>query len=73
MELNEALIDHEAEQSEALNDMEAKFSTLTMSKEKSSILDLIQNAQELDPQCRWISSQLHNLTLEDPSLALAPQ
>src|SRR5438045_4236141 len=73
VELNEALIDHEAEQSEALNDMEAKFSTLTMSKEKSSILDLIQNAQELNPQCRQISSQLHDLTLEDPSLALALQ
>ena len=64
---------YEAEQSEALDDMEVKFSTLTMSKEKSSILDLIQNAQELDPQCRQISSQLHDLTLEDPSLALALQ
>src|SRR5438045_5499219 len=53
--------------------MEAKFSPLTMTKEKSSILDLIQNAQELDPQCRRISSQLRNLALEDPSLALAPQ
>src|SRR5438045_7260029 len=53
--------------------MEAKFSPLTMTKEKSSILDLIQNAQELDPQCRWISSQLHDIALEDPSLALAPQ
>src|SRR5437667_2877371 len=72
-EPNEALIDHEAEQSEALDDMEAKFSTLTMSKENSSILDLIQNALELNPQCRWISSQLHDLALEDPSLALAPQ
>src|SRR5438045_3229046 len=42
-----------------------------MSKEKSSILELIRNAQELDPQCRRISSQLHDLSLEDPSLALA--
>src|SRR5436190_9959581 len=72
-EPNEALIDHEAEQSEALDDTEAKFSTLTMSKEKSSILDLIRNAQELDLQCRRISSQLCDLALEDPSLALAPQ
>src|SRR5436190_131923 len=72
-EPNEALIDHEAEQSEALDDTEEKFSTLTMSKEKSSILDLIRNAQELDPQCRRISSQLRDLSLEDPSLALAPQ
>src|SRR5438046_7365068 len=71
VELNEAVIDHEAEQSEALDDMEAKFSTLTMSKEKSSILELIRNAQELDPQCRRISSQLRDLSLEDPSLALA--
>src|SRR5436189_5009051 len=44
-EPNEALIDHEAEQSEALDDTEAKFRTLTMSKEKSSILDLIRNGQ----------------------------
>src|SRR5438045_8951371 len=42
-----------------------------MSKEKSSILELIRNAQELDPQCRRISSQLRDLSLEDPSLALA--
>src|SRR5438876_3086322 len=70
-ELNEALTNHEVEPSEALDNQEAKFSTLTMSKEKSSILELIRNAQELDPQCRQISSQLRDLSLEDPSLALA--
>ena len=71
VEPNEALTNHEVEPSEALDNQEAKFSTLTMSKEKSSILELIRNAQELDPQCRQISSQLRDLSLEDPSLALA--
>ena len=71
VEPNEALTNHEVEPSEALDNQEAKFSTLTMSKEKSSILELIRNAQELDPQCRRISSQLRDLSLEDPSLALA--
>src|SRR5438045_9693363 len=73
VEPNEALTNHEVEPSEALDNQEAKFSTLTMSKEKSSILELIQNAQELDPQCRRISSQLCDLSLEDPSLTLALQ
>src|SRR5947207_4023086 len=71
VEPNEALTNHEVEPSEALDNQEAKFSTLTMSKEQSSILELIRNAQELDPQCRRISSQLRDLSLEDPSLALA--
>lgn len=46
---------------------------LTAGKEKSSILDLIRDAQELDPQCRRIFSQLRGRTSHDPSLALAPQ
>ena len=42
-------------------------------KEKSIILDLIRDAQELDPQCRRICSQLRDRIPQDPSLALAPQ
>jgi transposase InsO family protein len=63
--------------------LEAKSSTLT-GKEKpstldvseakfSTLIDLIRNAQELDPQCRRISSQLRDLASQEPSLALAPQ
>ena len=54
--------------------LEAKFSTLNpLGKEKLSILDLIRNAQELDPQCRRILRQLHDLDPHDPTSALAPQ
>jgi transposase InsO family protein len=49
------------------------FSSFTVGKEKLSILDLIRDAQELDPQCRRISSQLRGCISQDPSLALAPQ
>ena len=42
-------------------------------KEKSIILDLIRDAQEFDPQCRRIRSQLRDRIPQDPSLALAPQ
>ena len=37
---------------------------------KKPILELIQNTQELDPQCRRISRQLRDLVSPDPSLAL---
>jgi hypothetical protein len=31
-----------------------------------SLLELVKKAQELDPQCRWIISQLHGTTQHDP-------
>ena len=38
-----------------------------------SLLELIKNAQELDPQCRRIISQLRGTTQHDPSRALVPR
>lgn len=37
-----------------------------------SLLNMIKNAQELDPQCRRIKSRLHVRTQQSPSLALVP-
>src|SRR5438045_9176461 len=53
--------------------LEATIGSPTAIKEKSSLLKLVQSTQELDLQCRQISSQLCDLSLEDTSLALALQ
>jgi len=38
-----------------------------------SLLELVKEAQELDPQCRRIISQLRGTTQPDPLLALVPR
>ncbi len=47
------------------------FDSLTIGKEKLSILELIRNAQELDSQCRRISSQLCRKPERNSLFALA--
>ena len=47
------------------------FSSLTIGKEKFSILDLIRDAQEFDPQYRQISSQLRGKLERNFSFTLA--
>ena len=48
-------------------------SSLNVCKKKSSILNLIKDVQEFDPQCRQICSQLHDCISQDFLLALTPQ
>ena len=45
----------------------------SVSEEKDSILKLILSAQELDPQCKRIFSQLRDHSTQSPSLALEQQ
>ena len=45
----------------------------SVSEEKNSILKLILSAQELDPQCKRIFSQLRDHGTQSPSLALEQQ
>src|SRR5947207_10577515 len=48
-------------------------SSLNVCKKKSSILNLIKDTQEFDPQCRQICSQLRGCISQDLLLALALQ